>query len=64
MRGGRTAALEGAPPKRFVIVAFESMEQARAWYDSPAYAAIRPLRQSASVSRAFIAEGLTPPAGR
>ena len=61
VRGGRTDALEGAAPQRFVIVTFESMQKARAWYDSPAYAAIRPLRQHASRTRAFIAEGLSPP---
>jgi uncharacterized protein (DUF1330 family) len=52
-------ALEGEPPKGgIVMIAFDSVEKARAWYDSPAYAAIRPLRQSAAKSRLFIVEGL------
>jgi uncharacterized protein (DUF1330 family) len=52
-------ALEGEPPKGgIVMIAFDSVEKARAWYDSPAYAAIRPLRQSAAKSRLFIIEGL------
>jgi uncharacterized protein (DUF1330 family) len=62
VRGGKTASLEGEPPKRVVIVAFESMEKARAWYDSPAYQAIRPLRLKASKTRAFLIEGTVPPA--
>jgi uncharacterized protein (DUF1330 family) len=52
-------ALEGEPPKGgIVMIDFDSVEKARAWYDSPAYAAIRPLRQSAAKSRIFIVEGL------
>jgi uncharacterized protein (DUF1330 family) len=41
-------------------IAFDSAEKAREWYDSPAYAAIRPIRQSAAKSRVFIVEGLAP----
>jgi uncharacterized protein (DUF1330 family) len=60
IRGGRTQALEGAPPKRFVVIAFDSMEKAQAWEDSPAYETIKPLRQSSAKSRIFIAEGVAP----
>ncbi|MGA8223547.1 MAG: DUF1330 domain-containing protein [Candidatus Acidiferrales bacterium] len=53
--------LEGEPPKSgFVQIAFDSAEKAREWYDSPAYAAIRPIRQSAAKSRIFIVEGVAP----
>ena len=34
--------------------------QALAWYNSPAYEAIKPIRQGASISRMFMAEGLPP----
>jgi uncharacterized protein (DUF1330 family) len=55
-------ALEGEPPKgEIVVIEFDSVEKARAWYDSPAYAAVRPLRQSAAKSRIFIVEGLPTP---
>jgi len=58
--GGKTQSLEGEPPKGFIVViAFDSMEKARAWYDSPDYAAIKPMRQRATRSRIFIAEGVT-----
>jgi uncharacterized protein (DUF1330 family) len=61
VRGGKTQALEGEPPKGFIVViGFDSAEKARAWYDSPAYAAIRPFRQSSTKSRIFIAEGVAP----
>ena len=60
VRGGKTQALEGQPPKSVVVLAFDSTEKASAWYNSPAYAAIKPIRQGASTSRLFIAEGLPP----
>lgn len=61
VRGGQTQALEGEPPKGFVVViGFDSLLKAREWYDSPAYSAIRPLRQSSTKSRIFIAEGVAP----
>jgi uncharacterized protein (DUF1330 family) len=58
VRGGETQALEGEPPKSIIVIAFDSVEKAREWYDSPAYSAIRPIRQSASKSRLFIVEGV------
>jgi uncharacterized protein (DUF1330 family) len=60
VRGGKTQALEGEPPKGIVVIAFDSAERAREWYDSPAYEAIKPIRQSATKSRIFIAEGVAP----
>jgi uncharacterized protein (DUF1330 family) len=61
VRTSKVEALEGDPPKtQFVIIAFDSAEKAREWYDSPAYAAIKPIRQSAAKARVFIVEGLTP----
>lgn len=59
VRGGKAESLEGAePPKGIVVIAFDSSEQAHAWYDSPAYAAIRPIRQAASKGRMFIVGGV------
>jgi uncharacterized protein (DUF1330 family) len=48
------------PPRGIVVIAFDSTEKALAWYNSPAYEAIKPIRQGASVSRMFMAEGLPP----
>jgi uncharacterized protein (DUF1330 family) len=58
VRGGKPEALEGDQPKSIVMIAFDSVEQAHAWYDSPAYQAIKPIRQSAAKSRIFIVEGV------
>jgi uncharacterized protein (DUF1330 family) len=52
-------ALEGNPPEnRMVIIAFDSLERARSWYNSPEYAKIRPIRQRSGHTNAYIIEGL------
>ena len=58
VRGGQVKSLEGEATKRIVMIAFPSLEQAQAWYDSPAYRAIRPIRHKSSKSKVFIVEGL------
>jgi len=59
VRGGDIQALEGEPPKGYIVViGFESAQKAREWYDSPAYAAIRPFRQNSTKSHLFIVEGV------
>ncbi len=57
--GGKLTAVEGDVPQRFVIIAFDSVDKARAWYDSPAYQELVPVRQRASKTTLFIAEGRT-----
>jgi len=47
VRGGKTHTLEGGwAPKRFVMVEFPSVEQAKAWWASPEYSAAKALRQA------------------
>jgi len=58
IRGGKTLSLEGDAPKRFVVIAFDSFEKAKAWEDSPAYDEIKPIRHKSAKSRVFIAEGV------
>jgi uncharacterized protein (DUF1330 family) len=61
VRGGKAESLEGEPPNgHIVIIAFDSVAKAREWYDSPAYQAIKPIRQDAAKARIFIAEGVGP----
>ncbi len=61
VRAGKISPLEGEAPKgRIAVIAFESMEQAQAWYHSPAYQEIKPIRQQAATSRTFIVEGTAP----
>ncbi len=57
IRGGKSESIEGEPPKRFVVIRFDSVEKAKAWEDSPAYDAIKPIRHSSAKSRVFIIEG-------
>ena len=44
VHGGPKITLEGAWLEDVVVIAFPGLEAARAWYDSPAYQAILPLR--------------------
>ena len=60
VRGGKSLSLEGDAPKRFVVSQFDSFEKAKAWEDSPAYSAIKPIRQKSAKSRIFIVEGVAP----
>jgi uncharacterized protein (DUF1330 family) len=61
VRGGKPQSLDGGEaPKGVVVIAFDRVEKAREWYDSPAYQAIKPLRQSSTKGRMFIVEGVTP----
>ena len=59
-RDGKPQSLEGDPAKSIVIIAFDSAEKAREWYDSPAYQAIKPIRLGASKTRMYVVEGLAP----
>ena len=53
-------SLDGPSPQRYVLLAFDSVEKAQAWEDSPAYEAIKPIRHASAKSRVFIAEGVAP----
>ena len=56
-RGGRGEALEGAAPKRVVVLEFPSYAQALEWYRSSEYAPLITLRQRASQGRLLLVEG-------
>jgi uncharacterized protein (DUF1330 family) len=59
VRGGKIEGVEGTAPKdRFVVIAFDSAEKARAWENSKEYEAIKPIRHSSATSRVFIVEGV------
>ena len=58
VRGGQTHTMEGTwSPRRLVVVEFPSVEQAKAWWNSPEYAEAKALRQATSDSQLLIAEG-------
>ena len=51
-------ALDGTPPKRFVINAFDSTEKAQAWYNSPEQKQVNEIRTKTTKSRVFMVEGM------
>jgi uncharacterized protein (DUF1330 family) len=57
IRTETTTALEGTPPKRFVVLAFDSKEKAQGWYDAPDTKAINAIRGKTTKSRVFVVEG-------
>jgi len=58
VRGALGEVFEGSwSPKRLVVLEFESMDRAKAWYNSPEYAELKKLRQSASKGNLIFAEG-------
>jgi uncharacterized protein (DUF1330 family) len=58
-RGGTSRSVEGRMElDRLVIVAFDDMATARAFYDGDDYSAIKPIRIAASDSNIVIVEGL------
>jgi uncharacterized protein (DUF1330 family) len=59
VRGGAVDTREGGwAPKRIVVLEFESVARARAWYESPEYRPLLALRERAAKSKLIIAEGL------
>lgn len=59
VRGGQPETLEGEwKAKRIVIIEFPSIEQAKAWYDSPEYSAIKGIRQRSTISNILLVHGV------
>jgi uncharacterized protein (DUF1330 family) len=59
VKGGKATSLQGEPPRgRVVVIAFDSVEKAQGWYQSPAFQEIKPIRMRAAVSRVLIVEGV------
>ncbi len=55
---GDLERLEGDDPDAVVVLQFPTMEDARAWYNSPAYQAALVHRRKGADWRAFIVQGL------
>jgi uncharacterized protein (DUF1330 family) len=56
--GGKIAPGEGPPPRRITIVAFDNLEKAQQWFDSPAAAAARDEAQKFAKIRSYFVEGV------
>lgn len=59
-RGGNAEVLEGEKqlPQRLVIIEFESMERAKAWWASDEYREAKALRQATSNGTLFLVDGM------
>jgi uncharacterized protein (DUF1330 family) len=60
VHGKQVEEIEGSWPGTIVIIEFPDVERARAWYDSPAYRAILPLRTRNIEGETIIVEGVRP----
>lgn len=60
VRGGAVEVLEGnwTKPERLVIVEFDSVAQAKTFYNSQEYAVARELRENAARMNILVAEGM------
>jgi len=59
VRGGESAVLEGTwRPNRLVVLEFPSVEQARAFYDSPEYIEARAVRKGAAQMNMVVIGGV------
>jgi uncharacterized protein (DUF1330 family) len=57
VRTSNITPLLGTPPKRVVILAFDSVDKAKAWYESPTQKEINAITDKALKARWFIADG-------
>jgi uncharacterized protein (DUF1330 family) len=60
VHGGTVEVLEGTWPGDVILVEFPSMDQARAFYNSPAYREIKPLRADHLEGEMILVEGCEP----
>jgi uncharacterized protein (DUF1330 family) len=58
IHGGKKHMLEGTWKGDLIVIAFPDRARAVAWYDSPAYRALLPLRQANSHGEVFLIEGV------
>ncbi len=58
VRTNEITALEGAAPKRFVMIAFDNLEKAQAWRNSPTTKETTAIRSKATDSESFMVEGV------
>jgi uncharacterized protein (DUF1330 family) len=56
VRSENAVAIDGTPPRRFVVIAFDSMDKAKAWSTSPGQKEVDAIRMKATKSRQFLVE--------
>lgn len=57
IRTDKITPLDGTPPERLVVIAFDSVEKAQAWASSSAIKEVDALRAKSTKSLSFIVEG-------
>ena len=61
VRGAPVELLEGEwTPKRFVVLEFPSLEQAKAWYHSEEYGIAKAIRHRTAKSHVILVDGVRP----
>jgi len=58
IRTDKITSLDGTPPARFVVIAFESPEKAMAWHNSELQKAVDAARVKTTDSLSFMVEGM------
>ena len=59
IRGGKTITAQGAAPAaRVVVLQFDSLEKAEAWWNSPAQKAAQAIGDKYATFRSFLVEGV------
>ncbi len=59
VRGGELENLEGSwQPSRLVVIEFDSVEQAKRWWDSEEYRPARDLRQATADTEMIVVHGV------
>jgi uncharacterized protein (DUF1330 family) len=56
VRTENITAVSGTPPKRFVVIAFDSLDKAKAWAASPLQKEVDAIREKSTKSREFFVE--------
>ena len=57
-RTDKITALDGTPPKRMIVIAFDSLEKAKAFNEIPSQKEINTNRAKNTKSRSFIVQGM------
>ena len=57
-RTEKITSLDGTPPKRFVIIAFDNVDKAKAWNASEDQKKVDAIRAKTTKSRVFVVEGM------
>lgn len=62
VRGADPVILDASrkPPGYIVVIEFPGMRELRAWWDSPTYSGIRPIRERLTTGQNYAVEGVPP----